>query len=920
MARKKQGGLKPGQLGMPGVGRDPGVRAQGNFVRSAKRDDPRGQAMGDLANAQRGVADETRSLAESHRRAASTIAGGMEAYANAQSKTGEAISNSANIVANAQEGFGRSIAQLSGIFEGLATRRRDAEDETAISRVALNTAKHDAQWGSDRQANPNPKNLDGKAYIDDEDTSYSKSFDENVIKKTEEELGYKLSSTAMDKVKALSLRARVQNIEGAVREENDRRVVKMVMQADSDLHESNLQVGVDGDIGAGVARNLATVERIKGMITPQQYLAKRQDAIESAYDQGFNYMLEHDDTEGAKALAAAKTGWAGQGSGVNTGILIDVSGKNGVPPLVALAISGRETFKNGVMTFDTNSTTWRKANGKLASSAKGLGHVIDSTWTGAIKEGLVSESELTGDAAHDQALVFSRLTKDHMDKLEREFGGPPTPGEIYLAHVLGYPRAVQVIRAAMRNPEGPNPLPRDAKYGAWGDHPPSTAGGAMQWATSEMDKFMKKVVGAGILVDPGDSAGDAHLPLNKGAEWARKIEAYEQEKQKLADKQRKEFVDAFLPAKDSGEANPRKDRDPAGYMQTYSPKAAEALVQADKLQTPEGWNNYFDTTINEQKLVAAQRGISLSDKDTKLLPKASANGIVTTLHGMKGDQAIKQFDYFRAQWGKNWDRGYNELVDAGLNEDFQLVALQDPDDTPELASLKDVIGTPLADLKDKVPEADVSSITKEVEEGYREFARTFEAGPYGQSTVSMTTKMIETATKVALFHYRTKGKEGAVTAATNLIKDFTIVDTGKVHALVDDRHRLTEAQIEAATAYKQTKEAIAAWRPKAVMAGDEGAGTNADVKKRAVNFSNETTVNTAVNEGVWFLNEDADGLVLAIPVATGSANYNYLVDDENRPLEIKFSDIPNLAAKGSASAVREAHAQSDPLLGGLVVP
>jgi len=115
------------------------------------------------------------------------------------------------------------------------------------------------------------------------------------------------------------------------------------------------------------------------------------------------------------------------------------------------------------------------------SSATGLFQFIEQTWLATVKKhgdkhglGLIAdEIKVRADGRHivpDKALrqeilalrkdpeiasrMAAELTADHRDYLEGRLGRPVSQGELYAAHFLGPKGAVDLIRAAQRDPAG----------------------------------------------------------------------------------------------------------------------------------------------------------------------------------------------------------------------------------------------------------------------------------------------------------------------------------------------------------------------------------------------------------------------------------------------------------------------------------
>lgn len=903
MARRKgrpTSVLKPGDINIPGVARDPGVRASIPALQTPRRIDPRGGALEDVAQAKRGVADETRNLAERTKRSGAVRADAIAQVGQAVTSVADATLRGGQIVANAQEMFAKSVTTLFAGFETLANMRKRKQDELAVEKWEFNRSQATLAFEQAEAENPNPNRLQGKAYLEDVDTRYAKYLDE-VTKKTEEELGFPITGEARDKVTALSYRARVQAMESAANRDHERSVVQLYETAKQDAIASARQAAMDGDIGAAIARGEKIAERLNGVVTPEKYLSFKEATRAQAYEQGIRYYLNKGDIRTAEAIVSSLMGFEGQGSNEVTASVIAAAKAEGVDAALALAISYRETGG----TFDPSSKTFiDPKTGKRASSASGLFHMTDAT-----AKAYLGAANASDDPVANQAMAGAKLTADNIKGLQRALGAEPTPGEVYLAHVLGLGKAVQIIKSDPNMPlsavlsaaEIRNSAPRLAN---------GTVGDMRLWAQDAMQESMEAVVQAGILEGRAIPKNLAGLPLDDAARLWKDVEDTKKRLAEQQEKLSKEFIDAFVPVK------PRTDRDPAAFVMKYSPVAAKAYGVADAVNAdPEATleqkiaatTRAFAVSIEEQKMLAQARGVPFSERDAKLLSIPQAKAMVNGLMEAKGPDAVRQFYALRDQTGSYFGKVYGELVDQGLPPEFQILGMLDPVQNPaQVNSVMHILGVPTETLKKDLGAASTTldaDLFNPIEDELAEFRQAWEYGPYGDAAKQQASGMIEAAKKVALNHYRLTGDAGEATRrAVALIEDNVEIVVGdNIRAVVPKETGLTETEIEAATEYMSARARIDEFDPLPIGAPEViGEG---DIGEEQRKFRAERTRNAASKFGVWTTNDTGDGLMLVVPLGDGVATTR-LFNAKGEPYEIKFKDIPVLAKKGIEERTR----------------
>lgn len=902
MARKAGGILKPGDLDRPGLARDPGVRANFAAPSIPKRIDPRGAALEDLARGTAGVADATSNLAATTRKGGTMLANAVTEVAKAQSNVGEATVNGADVVANAQQMFARSVGQIGDVFERLGAIRKQKQDELAVERWALNNTQNTLGFQQDEQANPNPKKLQGKAYLDDVDSRYSKVLDDTT-KQTEDELGFAISGDAKDKITALGYRARAQAMENAASAEHERTVTAMYESAQEDAIKSGKQVGQDGDIGAGIARGESITNRVQGVVTPDKYLAFKMATRKDAYAQGIRYYLAKGDIASAEAITSQLTGIAGQNADATTSAITDAFKAEGVDQTLGLAIAYRETggtFNPTIKTFIDPIT------GKRASSASGLFQMTD-----AMSRAYIGPVAAGDSSVENQAKAGAKLTADNIKGLQRVLGAQPTPGEVYLAHVLGLNKAAAIITADPSTPLSAVLSDKEIRNSA-----PKllngTAGDMRQWSQDAMQTSMEAVVNNGLMQGVSIPDNLAGLPIDEAASMWKEVQDTKDKMSNELAKRDKEFIDAFVPIKS------RNERDPAAFVMQYSGPVSKAFAVADAVKADPNstWQDRlqattraFTVSIDEQKLLAQSRGVPFSERDAKLLSIPQAKAVVNSFTEAKGPDAVKQFYQLRDETGTYWPKVLGELSDQGLSPAFQILGILDPTRDPaQVNAVTQTLGVSMTDMRKDLGSASNTidaDLFNPIENGLSDFRQAYEFGPFASGAKGQATGIIDAAKMVGLNTYRLTGDlSKSIDAATKLITDNVNVVTGAhLRAMIPREANLSDTEVEAATEYMQDPQRIEDFNPLTIgVAEQKGEG---DLAKDQAKFLRDRTLSAAQNSGIWATNDRGDGLTLLVPIGDGTS-YTRLFNAKGEPFEIKFADIPALAQKNMHVAPKAA--------------
>jgi hypothetical protein len=209
-----------------------------------------------------------------------------------------------------------------------------------------------------------------------------------------------------------------------------------------------------------------------------------------------------------------------------------------------------------------------------------------------------------------------------------------------------------------------------------------------------------------------------------------------------------------------------------------------------------------------------------------------------------------------------------------------------------------VLGVSDVELKKNLglPEGDttLAKLVDNVEGDLADFRQAFEFGPFGGGR-AQASGMIDAARAVALDQFRQTGNaEDARRRAVALIRDHVaIITSPTVKAVVPKG--LDEAQIEAATAFRQSPAEIDKFDPMSI--GTPEAQETGERGKDQAAFRRDRTRAAAANYGVWATNERSDGLVLLVPTGNGTS-YTRLLNGNHDPYEIKFSELKDVANKG----------------------
>lgn len=171
--------------------------------------------------------------------------------------------------------------------------------------------------------------------------------------------------------------------------------------------------------------------------------------------------------------------------------VIDEAKRQGVPPEVALQISGVES------NFDPNAKPIDPKTGKPRSSAASLFQVIDQTF-----KNLGGKAEKRTDPMENIRVGVKSLA-ENQKVLTKQLGRAPEPSELYATHVLGAPTGSRLLSADPNMPmsaflEKADPKNKDRILAA---NPEvlkgKTVGDVISWTQSKMAPILTAAVPAG---------------------------------------------------------------------------------------------------------------------------------------------------------------------------------------------------------------------------------------------------------------------------------------------------------------------------------------------------------------------------------------------------------------------------------------
>ena len=539
--------LRPTDIPRPGVARDPGVRASPSTVQLARRKDPRGAAMEDVAAATRRTGQATGELAQRTARRGAVVSDAMRGQASALQQQGEVVSQSASIVAQAQVNFAKTLGGITDTFLAFAQQRQKAADQAYANRWELEEAKAVTPVMLEHLDTPG----EGASYIQEGDDKIAKVHEE-VSKRVSADLGYEPSDVAKAQITALGFDKRANAARNLAVASNNRHVAKIVESTQTDILDVQKEAVASGDLGGSLAKVDDMASTLDGVLTPEQSKAFKKAARSMVYEGVVKGHLERGQTNVAEAIVGQLTGFSGEKSSVNHRLIVDAAKAEGVDPLVQLAISRFETGG----TFSSKIRPMGK-NGKPLSSAAGLFQMTSEN-----ARAYLGTDSAASASASTQAAGGAKFTKDHIRGLTQTLGRTPTPGEVYVAHLLGFGRAVRVLNA---DPDTsltkllPDEVIKNNHLTG------KNVGDMLAWSQGIMQTNMEAVVGAGIIDGRKVDALEAGIPLDEAFQLSGIVESYKR-----------------AAARDPDIAEARKEISKTGYDMMFADKMDVKWLEANR--------------------------------------------------------------------------------------------------------------------------------------------------------------------------------------------------------------------------------------------------------------------------------------------------------------------------------------------------
>lgn len=788
--------LRPTDIDRPRAARAQGANARPVTVQLARIRDPRGAALEDMAQGTRGVAAATNSLARRTAQEGSMVGEAMRGVARTAFGAGESAQRSSEYATQAHESFARALGTVSDAFLQFASRRQKTQDEVFANAYELRKAQNEVPVIAEHLNAPQ----EGPGYIAEGDQKLTKvhksTYDETVA-----ELGYEPSVDGRQKIEQLDYSSRISAAKHWAVESNNARVASLVETASDSVMRVARTAGSTGDLASGLADSEVAIDTLEEVLPPAKLSAAREAAKEQVVKAVVMGHLERGEVDQARTLVDSITGFAGPAANEVHQSIIGAFKNEGVDPLLGLAISRRETGG----TFDPASKTWiDKKTGQRASSASGLFHMIDDT-----SVAYLGRPDAASLPIAKQAEGGAKLTADNMRGLRRFLKGEPTPGEVYLAHVLGLGGAKKVIGADPETPLNQVLSPKEIANSAPG-LANKTVADMVAWSEQAMKSNMEYVLKSGVMEGRSFDENLASVPIETGMQLSASVAATEKRIWDQEQKKVKDFSENFSKLK------PRKDRDPAGTLHTYNAEVRQAFdvaatimaSDADIALKTKAWHKALDTSL------AYQKELGLSERDAKALPVEHAKTMVNTFAEAKGTDAVRMFYELKEMAGGHFNKIYGELTEQGLTGDFMTLAVLDPVmDAAQVSSVERIIGVSTTDLKKDLPPTTETELLNPLEDELSEFRRAYELrGPGARERAG---GIVETAKKVALDHYRVTGNlvESLRRGAELVNANIEVVETSTIHAVVPKEYGIDDATLEETAEFMQLRAKIDEFDP-----------------------------------------------------------------------------------------------------------
>ena len=380
-----------------------------------------------------------------------------------------------DLTAKSLTGFADTLSGVATVFNRLRLERQKVEDQSFIDHYQLELNKRFSKIENDLSNSPEAARPDFVGVLDKRlSESQKETFDEVTSDgrfSPSEEGKVKAAHAAMA-LRAISARRSVVGV-------HNQRVATLFEGANTNIQEIARMAGGDGDLNAGLDRVNASVEPMRGVLAPDKFEDLRQKSRALVIGNVIQGHIDRGELPQAKDIVNKYTGFAGKNADETKKSIIAAAGREGIDPLVVLAIAEKESnFNSSAKNKDSN--------------ASGLFQFIPETGkTFGLPENAANAT------VEQQSEAGAKFTAFNAAALRRALNRDPTPGEIYLAHFLGDKRALQVLRSE------PNAKLSDILPAEYLDKNKFMKGWDVNrlttWAQQDMSSRMKKLVSSGMM-------------------------------------------------------------------------------------------------------------------------------------------------------------------------------------------------------------------------------------------------------------------------------------------------------------------------------------------------------------------------------------------------------------------------------------
>lgn len=505
---------------------------------------------------------------------------------------------------------GASISRIGAAFAEAKEKREKTHDDVTLASYDVEAAKDIAEAERELLARSND---------DDFVETADRTIADRLTRREADFMarGFALSDEGRQRLQVRQLQLREAAVGRAAAKFHNQRVSFLVDKAEDNIRVEQQTALETGDVDTGFKAVETHVASVRSAISPDRARALETAGKRGVVEAAVRGRLSAKDTAGAKRIMrGAVTGVPGPKAGPVVPQIFAAAEAEGVDPLLLTAIGRAESR------LDPNAKNPK-------SSAAGIFQFTSGTGT---RQGLATDARKSSVAAQSRAAA--RLTASNTADLTRALGGDPSPGEVYLAHVLGSPRAVKVLSA---DPDTPlkellpqavldaNPMFRD-----W------TAARVAAWATTKMQVHMEGAIEDGQVEGRAVGGKQALLPVETAMKLNKEITEREQALQR-AD----QLLSGTLPA-DPNSKDDRKVIDEAAVNSGIN----EAIQAQDERASAMLAGIVKSTGIVPDSTLSLLRGMT-----TNGTPEAKAFAYQTTaqllrekpgaLEGRKGAKEIR---------------------------------------------------------------------------------------------------------------------------------------------------------------------------------------------------------------------------------------------------------------------------------------